>query len=488
MPKRQALARRGVLEYARHLGKRKAAARLGTSVKNLDLWLSKGFPADKLTTAIGLSKPGGAYTIVKGSNLQKFLRRVGPRKAKSLTGIPTAELRDIAKKARRRGRIAGIKFERSKLEQLLKKKGADKAREILGISSDGPIKAARLVPKTLATKRLGRFVKAYGLYQAASYLGFTERALKGWLKTNVPRSYEGRINKAAGTTTDSGASSEAVLGAKPPENFAKQIADALKKVKNWNKRVSRRERISQKTAETWVRQGSFNENFALAQKARADAKKPIEKKPIAPPPVKPPKPPAPTLFPGEKLPQKPEPQKPEPQKPTKKEAPSEALLERMARFRQLRSESFVNGEYDKWKPSSAWDRYVRWMGEHRFGIRFYGKVQNFTHLVNLTHIGNRIIKAANHMWPMITGPGEFMTIRLTFSAPGKGNPFYDDAWIPDENTIEFFTRKTETITDVEEIEWMVRSMLSDVYEVNQEVLLFFEHFEVVKSLHKENAE
>ena len=32
---------------------------------------------------------------------------------------------------------------------------------------------------------------------------------------------------------------------------------------------------------------------------------------------------------------------------------------------------------------------------------------------------------------------------------------------------------------------MVRSMLQDVYEVNQDVLLFFEHFEVVKSRNKD---
>jgi hypothetical protein len=136
---------------------------------------------------------------------------------------------------------------------------------------------------------------------------------------------------------------------------------------------------------------------------------------------------------------------------------------------------------------NTWSRISQWNLVNRYGVRVFVKIHQFVHLLNLTAVGNKIIDWARKIWKSISGDGEFMTIRLTFSAMGTGNPFYAEAWVPDDKRFDFFTRSTDQISDVREVDYQVRSLLQDAYEVSREVLLFFEHFEVVKSLPKEKT-
>jgi hypothetical protein len=474
---RQRAARHGVLEYARHLGRRKAAARLHTTVARLDQWLKSGFPPDRIAIAAGLRKPGGATTTIPETNLGKFLRRVGGQQASKATGIPRKELRDAVKKARARGQIAAVRFDRDRLEKLVKNIGEKAVAEFLK-ASPAALDRARKIPKTIATKRLDRFVRAYGVDHVAGYIGVTQRLLLNWLKKNVPRSREKDVNRAAGTTSDSGASSDDVLDAGIKRDYERRLAKAKKKVEAWNKKALPKQRISNATIERWVKQGLFEKNFSLAQRVAAAAKRPVKKQRPTPPPPPSRGPPPPTLFPEGRQPRLPRP----PKIPPKTPIISEQLRERMATFLEARAEAFFNGRADPYKPLNSFGRFVRWIGQNRTGFRYYGKVQEFVHVTDLTEIGNRIIRAAREMWKMVDGEDSFMTIRLMFSARGTGNPFYPEAWTAHERDVEFFVRKTESIYEMNEIEWMVRSILSDAYEVDKEILLFFEHFEVVKSI------
>jgi hypothetical protein len=154
----------------------------------------------------------------------------------------------------------------------------------------------------------------------------------------------------------------------------------------------------------------------------------------------------------------------------------------MARFLEARAQAFLVGKYEPWRPLSPWGRIARWRLENRNGLRCYGKVNEFVHLVDLEALGNRIAGIAREIWRRIGGHGEYMTIRLLFSAQGLGNPFYAEAWIADDSKFEFFTKRSDRIDAVDEIERQVRLLLEDVYDVSQEILIYFEYFEVVKSL------
>lgn len=479
--KRQDLAHRKVLEYVKRLGKRKAAGRLETSVKELDDWLKKKFPAAKLTAAVGLGKPGGAFTIVKGADLGKWLKKVGHRKAAAITGVPARELSAVAKFRKRKGQRSGIRFERSKLDRLIKTKGLHKAAELTGVDETALLAATR-VPLTQTTRRLKRFVRDYGLGQTASFFGVSEKTVKKWTKTNVPPTWEKEVTRAAGNELDRGVSEEEVTGAKE-RDFTKDLAKAWKQLSAWNKKVAKRFQVPKTTVERWVRAGSFDSNFAMAKQIYLDSGKMVTGK-VQPPPVKPPPPPSPTLFPEGELPPMPSPTEPG---GAKLPEISEIEQERLSNFKQARAEAFFKGIPDAYRPMNAWSRISQWSLTNRFGVRVFVKVHQFVHLLNLTALGNKIIDWGRKIWKAISGSGEFMTIRLTFSAMGTGNPFYAEAWVPDDKRFDFFTRSTDQISDPREIDYQVRSLLQDAYEVSREVLLFFEHFEVVKSLPKEKT-
>lgn len=485
--RRQDLAHKKVLDYVKRLGKRKAAARLETSVAQLDGWLKKKFPTGKLTAAIGLGKPGGAFTTIRNSDLSKWLKKVGHRKAAKLTGIPASELSALAKARAKVGMRSGIRFERSALEKLIRQKGLAEVAELTG-AKDGDVLAARRVEKTDVTKRLQRFIDAYGQDQTASFFGVSKDTLKRWTKTNVPPSWERQINNIVGTSPDRGETEDKIL--EPVErDYVKNLAKAQRVVREWNKKVGKRFQISKKTIERWVRTDTFDNNFALAKKVYEDSSKPVKGK-KQPPPVKPPPPPSPTLFPEE------EPPSPVPTPPTGPGAGppqppgidlTEIEAERLQRFKEARAEAFFHGLPESVQPLNTWSRISQWVLTNRYGVRVYVKIQQFVHLLNLTSVGNKIISWARKVWKAISGDGQYMTIRLTFSAMGAGNPFYAEAWVPDDKRFDFFTRNTDQITDVREVDYQVRSLLQDAYEVSKEVLLFFEHFEIVKSLPKEKT-
>jgi hypothetical protein len=479
--KRQDQAHRKALEYIKRLGKRRAATRLETSVKELDGWLSKKFPTAKLTAAIGLGKPGGAYTIVKGADLAKWLKKVGHRKATAITGVPAGELAAVAKFRAKKGQRSGIRFDRNKLDKLIKTKGLHQAAELTGVD-EASLLAATRVPHTETTRRLKRFVRDYGLGQTASYFGVSEKVVKKWTKTNVPPSWEKDVNRAAGNQLDKGASEEEVTGAKE-RDYTKDLARAWKTLSTWNKKVQKRFQVPKATLERWVRTGSFESNFAMAKKIYEDSGRLITGK-VQPPPVKPPPPPSPTLFPEGPLPPM-----PSPTGPGQGKLPniSEIEQERLAIFKEARAEAFFKGIPDAYRPMNTWSRISQWNLTNRYGVRVFVKIHQFVHLLNLTTVGNKIIDWARKIWKAISGAGEFMTIRLTFSAMGTGNPFYAEAWVPDDKRFDFFTRSTDQISDVREVDYQVRSLLQDAYEVSREILLFFEHFEVVKSLPKEKT-
>jgi hypothetical protein len=478
--KRQNLAHRKVLEYVARLGKRKAAARLQASVRDLNGWLAKKFPQNKLTAAIGLGKPGGAFTTVKGTDLGRWMKKVGRKTASTLTGVPAEELVAIARKLKSAGRRAGIRFERSKLADLIKKKGLTGVADLTG-AEESSVSNARHVRSTQATKRLKKFVKEYGKEEAATYFGISPQTLKRWIEKNVPPSWEKEVNHATGTAPDRGASSDDIKGA-PVRNYKKNLAKAWKTLSEWNKKVPRRFQVTKATAERWVRIGTFESNLSLAQKIYEETKKTIEGT-IQPPPVDAPPPPTPSIIDEKdaKLPDLPKPPKPE--RGTK--SISEIQATALADFKEARAEAFFKGEHDNFKPMNSWSRISQWSLINRYGVRVYVKVQQFVQLLNLTAVGNTIIDWARKIWKTIKGKGEYMTIRLTFSAQGQGNPFYAEAWVPDETKFSFFTRNTDQIVDIREIDYQVRALLKDVFEVSNDILLFFEHFEVIKSLPKE---
>jgi len=480
--KRQEQAHRKTLDYIKRLGKRRAAARLETSVKELDGWLSKKFPTAKITAAIGLGKPGGAYTIVKGADLSKWLKKVGHRKAAAITGVPAGELSAVAKFRAKKGQRSGIRFERSKLDKLIKSKGLHKAAELTGVDETSLLAATR-VPLTQTTRRLKRFVRDYGLGQTASYFGVSEKVIKKWTKINVPPTWEKDVNRAAGNQLDKGVSEDEIQ-APVERDYAKDLAKAWKALSTWNKKVQKRFQVPKATVERWVRTGSFESNFAMAKKIYEDSGKMVTGK-VQPPPIKPPAPPSPTLFPEDEL----LPPMPSPTEPGQGKLPNITAIEqeRLAIFKEARAEAFFKGIPDAYRPMNTWSRISQWNLVNRYGVRVFVKIHQFVHLLNLTAVGNKIIDWARKIWKSISGDGEFMTIRLTFSAMGTGNPFYAEAWVPDDKRFDFFTRSTDQISDVREVDYQVRSLLQDAYEVSREVLLFFEHFEVVKSLPKEKT-
>jgi hypothetical protein len=149
-----------------------------------------------------------------------------------------------------------------------------------------------------------------------------------------------------------------------------------------------------------------------------------------------------------------------------------------------RAAAIAKGEDAPYRPMNPFDQYIHWKGTSRLGIRYYGKVKEFVILINLTALGNKIIKLARQIWNMVKtiDVSAWMTIRAIFSIQGAGNPFYPQSFEPTDQKFTFAPRGTEVITEPHEIERQVRSILSDAWEIAQEHLIFFEHFEIVKSV------
>ena len=470
---RQRLARTKVLDYIERLGKRKAARRLLTTVSILETWIrGKRFPPEIIESAIGLGAPGGAYTNVRGTRLAIIKKKFGLKKLSRLIGLTPKEIRRHLKRFPK----GSVRVHRETLEEQVRKQGLAKLAKILG-ATKRRVDNARKRPITEPTRRLRRLVNTYKLPQISSFLGVSEATLKSWLRKNVPPKWEAAVTRAAGTRPDKETSQANILVTKgrTEEQILKEIKLAEKKIDTWNRKHKTSPQITKATAEIWIRTGVFEKMFEAAKQAILDAKSPPKPPKIPQPPVKAPAPPSPTLYP------KPPPKLPKAPPRTGKSI-DENVQQAMDDFRRARAQALAtNPDATKYLPQSPFGKTEIWRGIHRAGIRHYGKVEEFVRLVNITALGNKIIKTARDMMRMMRKPGSYMTITLMFSAQGAGNPFYPEAFEPDKNRFGFFKRMTGVITDVREIDHAIRSILNEAWEVSEKILMFFEHYEIVKS-------
>jgi hypothetical protein len=476
---RQQRAHKSVFFYAAKLGKRKAAARLDATVAELETWLKKGFPQKKIEDAIGLGRVGGSFTVVQKTDLEKLKKKISGKKLAKLTGISEAEINGRIKAAKKAKKPAYVRFQRDALRRAQKELGKEKLSELLGVK-ERLLDAARKVPQTLLTSRLVKFTALYETAGIASMLGLSEATIKRWLATNVPRKWESEVVALIGRRPDQGVSEEKLIKPRKKRDLGKILKESWKKAKKWSERVSPSFRISQKTVERWVRIGKFDENFEAAKASYAESRRSVPAYELPPEPPATPEPPEPSLF---KKPLPPLPKPPRAQKIPKKITEIEQYA--IAEFHESRAEAFFKGLPDEHRPPDPWGRPKYVELSHRRVWRVFKKVEKFSHLLNMGKIGNEIIEGARRMWPKITGRNEYMTIRFTFSALGTGNPFYPEAWFPDKENFGFFTRSTDVIYDVREIDFRVRAILNEVWDVTKEIgLLFMEHYEIVKSTSK----
>lgn len=478
---RQALAKRKALAYVRRLGLRKAANRLNAKVSELRNWLETRFPGAKLDPAIGLGTPGGLLVGIPGTGLQTAGKKLGWKKLSKLTGIPRKQLQTDAKRA---GRVV---FDRKKLRAAVQKIGHQKLAELLG-TKPRAILVANKIPLTESARRLGKFTKKFGEKEAANYLGISPARLSRWVKTGIPSNWERNIVSAIGRRVEDFPDEEIVKAKKP--KLEKRIASALKKVSSWNKKTKKRRfRISKAQAEQWARLGTFEKNWKAIKEALATSKKKVKTTRPKPPPRKAPS--KPVFPPGFKPAPKKKKFKPpgkEPKKPQKvPEVPPEKPLaaipeEKKRNFLEARSEAFIEGRYPE--PPVAWDILKSWSLINRQGVHVFRKVQKFVHELELDKIAEKIISDTQRVWEKLPGDDRaFLTVRMTFSVMGDGNPFYPDAFI-DGDSVNFITRNIQ-IYDISEIEQEVRSIMQEIYMVDlEETMLFFEHYEIIKSIPK----
>lgn len=492
---RQKLARGKSLDYVRRLGLRKAAAKLETSVATLRKWLQSSFPAEKLDIAIGLGKPGGAFSYVSGSKLDDLIKKKGLRGVAILTGVPQKEIVKLKGKGKKRVRIR-----RDKLDVLLKKKGTKGVAEIFGTKTDA-VRRASKIPITQATTRLKRFIAKWGPSKTASFLGISQKTLTAWTKKNIPTTWEELLNQKIGRRVDQGPQQGDVEKERPRAEIEAEIKKAVEAASRWNKQAKeRRFRISKKNAEKWARLGVFNQKLDAAKQALAAAKKAPAKrtKPTKPPRKAPPRPTIPpeALPPGglvtpppagpgeggeeppggDEPPEKP----PKPPKSPKKPPPPPGDLseEFRAQFMQARAEAFFEGRYPK--PAAPWNIYRKWKLIHRHGISVYKKIEKFVRDVDLDKLGTSIIDTAKKVWiKLVTTTSTMMTIRIVMAVMGEGNPFYPDAFIQG-NKVNFIMR-TIKIVNQYDIEPDVRSVMEEIYVVDNENPLFLEYVQTTKS-------
>lgn len=487
---RQKLARQKSTEYIRRLGLRKAAAKLETRVPALRKWLDEGFPTEKLDLAIGLGKPGGAYSYVFGAKVDDLIKKKGLRSLAALTGVPQKQI--AAQKGRKRLRVR-----RDKLTKLIKSRGAKGTAELFGAKPDA-VKRASKIPITQATNRLKKFTKQYGLDQAAKFLGVSKKTINGWFARNIPPTWEDLINQKIGRRTDQGPEKEDVEKERSKADLEREIKKALEKAARWNRETkNRRFHISKKNAEKWARLGIFEEKMVSARVALAASKvppppnkkrkpkKPPRKGPrrptippkalppegLAPEPPPPPHPPA-GAPPPEKPPKPPQPPKETPG--TSGDLPDDFRLE----FMQARAEAFFEGRYPK--PEAAWNYYRKWRLIYREGVSVYKQIEKFVRDIDLDSLGTRLIQTAKKVWTMVvTTSSTLMTIRLVMAVMGEGNPFYPDAFIQGKK-VNFVTRNLKIVNEYD-IEADVRALMEEVYVVDNENPLFLEYAQVTKS-------
>ena len=487
----QLKARKTLLGYINRLGKRKAARRLDTTVAEVESWLRKGtFPAAVLPEIIGLGEIGGGFTSISGTSLTTALKKLGAKQLATLTGVPVERLKQLAK----RNNKAKIKIGRKQLAQLGEKLGWEKLGKTLDVAP-GALKGLAKHPQTDVTFRLREFVSEHGEDLVAYYIGLTPHHLKKWLETNVPRDWEADLNRIIGRRSDQGVSREEIRARLLDKRSLKtDLEEARAGADKWNKSIDpkhKRFHITNAQAKRWGQLRTFKENLDRLKQSYDQylrEKKKKKDKPVYPaqPPITPPITLPPPLFPGGEPPPLPvPPKKPQPIPMT------EAAKEALADFLAARTEALAHDKHAGILPMGAFNRYNLWQGISRHGFRFYGAVRQFVILCNLTAIGNKIITEARNMWALVNGRSEFMTIRFTFSAQGSGNPFYPGAFEPDKNEFNFFNRNTDIMPEPRFIERAVRSILHEAWEVAQETLLFFEHYEIVKSVpyhHKDKDE
>lgn len=476
---RQALARRKTLDYINRLGLRKAAHRLDTNVRELRKWLKPevGFPSDRLELAIGLGKPGGAFVYVKGTRLSDLIKEKGLRGAATLTGIPGKKLAEQVKKKP----TSRIKFNRERLRKMASKKGLAKLAEILHAKPKNIEGAARR-PFTSATERLRALAKTYGNADVANFLGISEKQLKQWLLSNIPRPWEEHVNFKIGARRPAEAPAtptEAEVRRRRPYLKA-EIQRAVKKARAWNSRTSPRYRINLREAERWARLGIFEEKFRSAKDAYSTSRKPVKPGALRKPPRRPPF--RPIIPPTARMP--PRPPKKQPKGPPK--IPTEPAFKEIEQkkkrdFLQARAEAFIDGRYPK--PIAPWGRLKKWDGQNRQGITTYTKIEKFVHELDLDRIGNEIIKKARKLWKMVEGREPFMSIRCTFSIMGEGNPFYPDSFHEGDRVT--FPITTVILRDESDVEAGTRELIQRIYYTDVETtMLFFEYYEIVMSVQK----
>jgi hypothetical protein len=487
--KGQGPALRGALDYIQRLGTRKAAQRLDLTVSQLKQFLrQKRFPAALLPEAKGLGTPGTGFAYIIRTKLSTALKRHGAKKLAELTGLPAERILQL-KKLRPRARI---KVSREHLDKLIKKHGASWVAKALGSKRTSDVTRVTDTPRTETTTRLGRFVSDYGLDSAADFLGISASTISKWLRDNknVPRSWEGFINRTVGNDSvkgDRGASREDLeRGDVSSRPIKRLITDAWKRAQAWNKKVPARFRLNKQTVEKWARTGEFTRNFATAKSAYEEWKKPEPKAPKkAPPPVKTPAPAPPSFEPTPPAPL-PTPPKQSPKAPVFEDA----VIRAMKEFEADRAIAIAQDKDSSYRPHASFGKIDHWILTFRRGVRLYEKVREFVPLLNLTAVGNKVIRDARKLWRLARGDGEMMTVRFTFSAQGSGNPFYSEAFEPDKNEFTFFTRNTDQIFDPRNIDRAVRAILKEAWDLaeGEDILLYLEHYEIIKSIPREAPE
>lgn len=482
----QSLARRRVASYIDRLSKTKAASRLDISVKELEHYLrSRKFPKTLLLEAQGLGVPGTGFTKLPRTRLAVVLKKLGPRKTSKLTGLTPARLAEIV----RRNPQARVKISRATAKAQIKKIGAEALGNQLS-ATPRSLESAATPKLTRSTRRLQLFVEKYGSDDPdliANFLGLHPRELTRWLSRGVPpkdeRDLLAKIGRSEAAETDQATKLDRLRRGRK-RNIDRLIAEALRKTAAWNKKTPTRFHISKAVTKRLARLGTFEKHLDEVKvefvKSKAKPTKPVRppRRPRpAPRPVKPPPPPYPTII---------EPPAPPPAIPPKTTAPpiTESVVDLLREFLAKRTEAIADGKFSSFLPVVAFDKFDLWRGQNREGLRLYRKVGKFVFLLDLTIMGNKMIADARKIWNMLKRPGEFMTVKLVFSAQGLGNPFYPGAWEPDKNEFGFFNRNTDIIGEAPQIEFQIRSVLDDVFNVSEDVQLFFEHYEIVKSAPK----
>lgn len=501
---RQKLARAKSLDYIRRLGLRKAAHKLETSVATLRKWLDSRFPVEKLDLAVGLGKPGGAFSYVSGTKLDELVKKRGVRGVAMLTGVPQKEVAKL--KGKNRGRV---RIRRDKLDALIKKSGTKGAAEVFGAKTDAIRRAAK-IPITQATTRLKKFIAKWGEDKATAFIGVAKKTLTAWTKRNIPASWEDLINQKIGRRSDQGPEQEEIEKGRTTEEISRQIKKAVEKAERWNRQTNqRRFWISKKNAEKWARLGTFDDKLNAARAAYQAAKAPPPKrkpKPKRPPRRAPPRPTIPPVAlppgglaperepsppppsdtgeeppdltppPSEEPPEKP----PKPPKPPKQEpTPSGDLPDEFRQeFLQARAEAFFEGRYPK--PQAAWNFFRKWRLIYRHGVSVYRQIEKFVRDTDLDKLGTEVVTQAKKLWvKLVTTTSTLMTIRFVIAVMGEGNPFYPDAFIQ-SNRVNFVTRTLKIVNEYD-IESDVRAVMEEIYVVDNENPLFFEYIQVTKS-------